>query len=183
LLGVYQAQITSAKAETAVEKSRMTPDWLVGYNNQSLIGWQTRKDKTETYADFGRRFSSLSAGVSVPLFNQAAKTRVAAAKVNEAIAATDAILILQDLQSRLAVYAQAYTKHRTTLQYYQQTALLQSELMIRTANLQYQNGAISYLEWGLLIQQAFDIRAQYIDAQRDCRMTEIMLMYLLPEKK
>ena len=183
LLGVYQAQINAAKAETAVEKSRMTPDWLVGYNNQSLIGWQMRKDKTETYADFGRRFSSLSAGVSLPLFNQAAKTRVAAAKVNEAIAATDANLVLQDLQSRLAVYSQAYTKHRTTLQYYQQTALQQSDLMIRTANLQYQNGAISYLEWGLLIQQAFDIRSQYIDAQRSCRMTEIMLLYLLPEKK
>ncbi len=183
LLGVYQAQLTSAKAETAVEKSRMAPDWVVGYNNQSLIGWQTRKDKTETYADFGRRFSSLTAGVSVPLFNQAAKTRVAAARVNEAIAVTDANLVLQDLQARLAVYSQAYAKHRTTLQYYQQTALQQSDLMIRTANLQYQNGAISYLEWGMLIQQAFDVRSQYIDAQRDCRMTEIMLLYLLPENK
>lgn len=182
LLGVYQAQITSAKAETAVEKSKMTPDWQVGYNNQSLIGWQMRKDQTESYADFGRRFSSITAGLSVPLFNQAAKTRVAAAKVNEAIAAADANLVLQDLQTKLAVYSQAYGKHRTTLQYYQQTALQQAELMIKTANLQYQNGAISYLEWGLLIQQAFDIRAQYIDAQRDCRMTEIMLMYLLPEK-
>lgn len=183
LLGVYQSQIVSAKAETDVEKSRMAPEWQVGYNNQSLIGWQTKKDKTESYADFGRRFSSLTAGLTVPLFNQAGKSRVAAAKINEAITSTHAGIVLQDLQSKLAIEWQSYQKHRATIQYYEQTALKQAELIIQTANLQYQNGAISYLEWGILVQQAFDIRVQYIEALRSCRMAEIMLLYLLPEKK
>lgn len=48
--------------------------------------------------------------------------------------------------------------------YYKTKGLQNSELIISTANRQFYEGEINYLEWTMLINQALDIQNKNIDA-------------------
>lgn len=63
--------------------------------------------------------------------------------------------------------------------YYQQTALKQSDIIIKTANLSYRNGQINYIEWGTLLNQAINIKTQYLETLRQVNLAESELHYLL----
>ena len=42
-----------------------------------------------------------------------------------------------------------------------------SESILKTANNQYYNGEINYLEWTLLVNQAFEIENKYTDRLKE----------------
>ena len=50
------------------------------------------------------------------------------------------------------------------MQYFESKALKQAQTITGTANLQFLNGEINYLEWVLLINQAIRIESDYIEA-------------------
>ena len=50
--------------------------------------------------------------------------------------------------------------------YFEGTALKNSDLILTTANKQFSNGEINYLEWVLLVNQAITIQSDAIDAVR-----------------
>jgi cobalt-zinc-cadmium resistance protein CzcA len=172
-------QQEQAAAETALAKAKMKPDWLLGYNNQSLNGWQMLKDRSEVLYNMGNRFSSVSLGMSLPVFNKSQKQKVNAAKANEEVAAASTMATTIHLQSKLEKAWQEYEKYNKAVAYYQQNAIKQSDVIINTANLSYRNGQINYIEWGTLINQAINIKTQYLEALRQLNMAESELHYLL----
>ncbi|HJV18442.1 MAG TPA: CusA/CzcA family heavy metal efflux RND transporter [Sediminibacterium sp.] len=175
---LYQKQQAQAVAETELAKARMKPDWQIGYNNQSLNGWQMLNDRTEKQYKIGDRFSSVTLGLSVPVFARAQKQKVNAAKANEAVAAAATQVTVMQLQSRLNKAWQEYEKYSKAVLYYEKTALKQAEVIIQTANLNYKNGQINYIEWGMLLNQAIGIKSQYIEALRQLNIAESELNYL-----
>ena len=66
-----------------------------------------------------------------------------------------------------------YDKNLKSVNYYESTANKNADVIIQTANLQFQNGDINYLEWVLLTNNAIDIQSQYIDAVKDLNETII----------
>jgi cobalt-zinc-cadmium resistance protein CzcA len=50
--------------------------------------------------------------------------------------------------------------------YFETTALNNADIITRTAQKQLDNGSINYLEWVQLVNQAIDVRNEYIDAVR-----------------
>jgi cobalt-zinc-cadmium resistance protein CzcA len=83
------------------------------------------------------------------------------------------------LKTQLEQALQHRDKFNTTLGYYKNSALPQSNILIQTANLNYKNGQIGYIEWATLVNQALGIQMQYADIQRDHQLNEIQLDYLL----
>jgi len=179
VLKYYRQQQQQSLAQTAVEKSKLNPDFFVGYNNQSVMGWQLSKDRIENYYDAGRRFSSVSLGINVPIFAKAQKAKIEASQVNEQISNTSYKLMQDKLQSDLYKALQDYDKYCTTALYYQNQGTKQSDLIIATANLNYQNGQINYLEWVTLFNQALQIQSEFINAMHQQRLAESELNYLL----
>ena len=178
----YQAQSARAQSETELEKTKLKPEWLVGYNNQSLMGWMTYKDRTEKYFNVGNRFSSVTLGVSVPFFNKARKARIQAATIHEEVTKAETELASMHLKTRLMQCLQLRDKFNASLLYYKNSAIPQSNTMIQTAGLQYRNGQINYIEWGTLMTQALSIQLQYAEVQREQQQNEIELDYLLQNK-
>lgn len=178
-LKMYEAQLTRAKSETALEKSKLQPEWLIGYNNQSLMGWMTYKNRSERFFDAGDRFSSVTLGVSVPVFNKARKAKVEAASVQEEVAKAASDMVFNQLKIRLQQCLQYREKLNAGIAYFRDSAIPQSQTIIHTAGLQYRNGQINYIEWGTLVAQALAIQVQYTDAQREHQLNEIELDYLL----
>lgn len=177
-IALYQKQQEQAVAETELARARMKPDWLLGYNNQSLNGWQMMNDRTEKQYKIGDRFSSVTLGLSIPVFAKAQKQKVNAAKANEAVAAATTHAALIQLQTRLDKTWQDYEKYSKAVLYYEKSALKQAEVIIQTANLNYKNGQINYIEWGMLLNQAIGIKSQYIEALRQLNIAESELNYL-----
>jgi cobalt-zinc-cadmium resistance protein CzcA len=172
-------QQEQAAAETALAKAKMKPDWILGFNNQSLAGWQMLKDRSEVLYNMGNRFSSVTLGMTLPVFSKTQKQKVNAAKANEEVAAASMVATTMGVQSKLDKAWQEYEKYNKAVVYYQQNAIKQSDIIIATANLSYRNGQINYIEWGTLISQAINIKIQYLETLRQLSIAESELHYLL----
>lgn len=178
-LQLYQKQQIQSAAQTDLEKAKLNPDFFAGYNNQSIIGWQLNKNRVESYYGAGSRFSSVSLGVSVPIFSKAQKAKIEAAKVNEQISSSATRLMQASLESRLQKALQDYDKFCNAAAFFGGKGLMQSNIIIQTANLSYKSGAINYIEWATLFNQAVSIQFEYLNALRDQHQAETEINYLL----
>lgn len=168
----------TAEAQTRVEKVKLSPDFTVGYNNQSIIGHQSPDGVNQKYYDAGHRFHFVNLSVGIPLFNSAAKARIRAGKINEEVAKINTMAAGAYIKSNLAQITGEYKKHQQMVHYYEQTGMQQAELIIRNAKLSFENGEISYLEWTMLMNNAVNIQLGYLDAAKQFNHTAITLAYL-----
>lgn len=178
-LQAYKNQEQLAGNITGLEKAKRLPEWRLGYTNQSFVGWQMDKNQAEQYYGSGTRFSSAQVGLGIPLFNKAQKARVKASEQLEAAAAKATELASLKLSAQLQEQWQEYSKYGQAVQYYKTNGLQQASLIIKMANLNYQNGAINYIEWGTLLHNAIDLQNQYMDAVKQLNIHRIELEYLL----
>ena len=148
------------KAKTLEAKARISPNISLGYNNTSLIGNQG----DGAYNDGSRRFHSAVIGVGLPLFNKAQKLAIEAQRVNEKIAENNYQQALNNLNMQYKQYAIQYRNALKETDYFQHDGLKNAELILKTANLQFYNGEINYLDYVLLVNQALDIRNRGIDS-------------------
>jgi cobalt-zinc-cadmium resistance protein CzcA len=65
-----------------------------------------------------------------------------------------------------------------TTKWYEDSALKSAETISSTADKQFINGDINYLEWVMLTNQAVTIRSQYIDAIKNLNDAINQLNYL-----
>lgn len=150
-IALLEQQIKINNCETKVEKLKLLPEFSVGYFNQS---------NKDIQADY--RFSGVQVGLSIPLlfFSQSAKIK--ASKINEQIAQNNyeyyKTVIFEDFQSLL----QEFNMYKTNLEYYEKTALPQSELIIEQSGKSYKVGNINYVEYVLNLDKALEIKASYL---------------------
>ncbi|MCZ2459737.1 MAG: CusA/CzcA family heavy metal efflux RND transporter [Chitinophagales bacterium] len=152
-----------AAALTSVERSRLLPDLTLGYNIMSMKG--TGADNKE-YNSLPR-FHSVQLGLSIPIFTGGQKAKINAARANELITAKDYEINLRSFESSYRSAFAQYRKFEEAIQYFEGTALKNAETITSTANKQFVNGEINYLEWVLLINQAISIRSDYIEAVKN----------------
>ncbi|HTN08472.1 CusA/CzcA family heavy metal efflux RND transporter [Agriterribacter sp.] len=173
-----QLQEQIATAQTGVEKAKLSPDFAVGYSNQSIIGYHSADGINQKYYSGSNRFHIASLTVGIPLFNGAAKARIKAGRIQEEVAGINTKATEQLIKHNLQQLTTAYQKEQNNLQYYENTGLQQAELIIQTAKLSFENGEISYLEWTTLMNNAVSIRLNYMDAVHQYNQTIIELEYL-----
>ena len=101
-----QQQKKIAAANTEFQKSKLSPDLILGYNNTSIRG--TGADNK--YYDASKRFHSVQLGVGISLFNGAAKAKISASKVNEAIAENSYLQRMQTLTTEIETALLEYRK-------------------------------------------------------------------------
>jgi cobalt-zinc-cadmium resistance protein CzcA len=160
-----------------LENARRQPAIEVGYNNQSLIGFQTSRDGTEKWYTAGNRFSTGQVGLSFPLFGKASKARVTAAKEKEKQLAYEA-----DAQL-LQVKTEWEGRLEQAMLQWQQVKRLEEELIpasdaiIATARQQLQRGELNYVNWLLIVEPAFQARLSYIDEQLKYQLQLAQLLY------
>jgi len=171
---LLQQQKQIASANTQLQKSKLSPDLIFGYNNTSIRG--TGAD--DKYYSGSKRFHAVQIGVGIPLFN-AQKARINAAKVNETIAHNSYLSGLQTLQKERVSAFIDYQKFLQTAAWYEQTALKNAEIISSTATKQFTNGDINYLEWVMLTNQSITIKSEYLDVIKSLNETINQLNYLI----
>lgn len=96
--------------------------------------------------------------------NEATKAVI---KTNEMIASNQYEMNLQNFENAYRSAFAQYQKFEETVQYFETTALKNAETITTTANQQFLNGDINYLEWVLLLNQATTIQSDYIEAVKN----------------
>lgn len=152
-----------ATAETKLERSKLAPDLTLGYY---IMGMRGMGADNREYN--GRpRFQSVQIGLGIPIFTGSQKARINAAKANQAIAGNEYEMNLKNLENAYRTAYAQYQHFEETVQYYENTGLKKSATITTTANQQFLNGDINYLEWAMLINQATSIQSDYIEAVKN----------------
>jgi cobalt-zinc-cadmium resistance protein CzcA len=149
-LSVLQQDRAVSRNQTSLERQRLKPDLLLGYYNQSIL------------REAG--YNVVQAGISLPLFTQATKARIAAARINEQITDNAFTYTQTQLTGQLAILQRNAETLRASLAYFEQGALIQARLIRSTAVRSYRAGEIDYVEFFQAVQQAFVIEEDYLNA-------------------
>jgi heavy metal efflux system protein len=167
IVQLREQEFKSSQMNTKVEKAMNNAEWAVGLNTISVTGWQTSKDGlTETFFDIGNRFFSGTVGLQVPIFAKGQKAKVAAAVVQEKMAANRVDIEKFHLQT---AYNQTLAELQGTdrqLKHFEKESLPRIEAILQVLQRKLNAGGINYLEFNVALQQVIHTRLQYIELQR-----------------
>lgn len=175
-LAVSRQEVVVADASRKVTAARFAPDLLVGYFNQTLIGAvDPVSGEIATKSD---RFSGFQVGLAIPLWFVPHQARVKAARYATEVAQqqyeNQQLIVRTDLHRAL----REYEKNKRSLEYYEQTGLPNSLLIIKQAKTAFREGEAGYMEYLLGIKNAIQIQENYLRTLNDFNQTIILLQFL-----
>jgi cobalt-zinc-cadmium efflux system outer membrane protein len=164
LWAYYSQNIELSRQSLRLARARNLPGLSIGYINQG-----PRETPT---------LYRMQAGITLPVyfFLNRSRTQAAEARLRAATAQREAVALEQSSQ-----YQQALAEVRkfgASLRYYQETGLSQAATIVSTARRLFGAGEVSYYLFGQSVNQAFQIRADYLDAVRGYQEALIQLHYL-----
>ena len=165
-------QLSQAVQMKKMELSKLMPGIRIGYYNTSMLGWQTTTHNTEQYFGSQDRFSWVNIGLGIPIFYGAQRSRIAAAD-RLRIQYSDEL----DAQKQLLASDQSNLQNARinlvkALNKYEMTLLPNSETIVNNANRKLQFGALNYLNWTIMMNQAIQVRAEYYEVIRQLNELE-----------
>ena len=177
-LRFFQQQIEVNKRETDLQKSKRLPDFLVGYFNQSYRGFMN-VNGTERKFSSSNRFQGFQVGVAIPILPSDYKARITASRINEQIATTNYQYQQVDLQSRMQGLVFQYQKYKSSVNYYETSALPQADLIIRNAERAFRAGEIPYIQLQQSLALALKIKTDYVEALNQLNQTILSIENIL----
>jgi cobalt-zinc-cadmium resistance protein CzcA len=173
-LHIIQQQIKIAATQTLVEKSKLLPDLSLGYFNSSFRGI----GPDNKFYQISDRFSSVQIGLGIPILAKEQKARVIAAKLQENILQRQYETATLSLQNQYAKMLADYNTNIDIVNYFEETELKNASIIIETANKQFANGDINYLDFVMLTNQAITIQNNYIEAVKALNDSIIALSFI-----
>lgn len=168
-LSILQQSITNSQLQTRLEQRNTLPDWRVGIINQSIA-------KVNNY-------NVVHAGLSFHIFTKAQKARIQSAKIQEQVNETQLASAKEQLSTELDVMETRQRNLAATLQYYEEHALPQADLIRQTALSTFKGGEIGYLEFFAAIQQAYQLQEEYLINVLDYDFNLIRIEEITGEEK
>ncbi|WP_223584919.1 CusA/CzcA family heavy metal efflux RND transporter [Sphingobacterium sp. GVS05A] len=175
LLKVLEQGKTVAEQATAVEKSKLLPQLQLGYNLNSFKGVGPNN---KTYGA-SPRFHSLQLGLAIPVFAKGQKARVEASRLAEEIADDEYHNAEIALVKRKQELSQRFQSSLDVVGHYETSELKNADTIFETAQKQFSNGAINYLEFVTLVNQAISLKSNYADALWQLNESAIQLHYIM----
>jgi cobalt-zinc-cadmium resistance protein CzcA len=162
------------------ERSRLLPDFTVGYNNQSLVGPQI-VDNQEHYFTSTTRFNYLNAGITLPLFFRSQTAKIEASKLEYLRAGKASEQFNKQFDAALKDARTEVEKYRESLAYYETDGLRNAQTIIHAADQQFHAGEIDFLQWVILIDQGIALQSEYIQTLAAYNEAVISLKHLIHE--
>ncbi|MCH7524004.1 MAG: CusA/CzcA family heavy metal efflux RND transporter, partial [Bacteroidetes bacterium] len=149
LLNLHEQIVTVSEKQHKLEKAQFLPDLSAGYFKQQIEGV--------------KNFSGFKIGVKVPIFFWSQKGKTQAAKKNTEIAQLNYEQTKLEINSVLQSNLQEYQKHKASLLYYETNGLQLADKLFSSANTAYKEGEIGYVEYIANLEQAVQIKRDYLD--------------------
>ena len=160
-----------------INKSKLLPSFSIGYLNQSIIGNYSVNGVNQFY-DASKRFSSVQASMAIPIFARAEVAQIKASKLEREVAEVNADYYKSELISEYERVYQDFLKYSASIEYYENNALPQAELIISNTEKSYSGGSISYIEYLYGVNTAIDLKYKYIHLLWQYNQSVIAIEYL-----
>ena len=174
-LAFLAQNINIAKANTAVEQTKLLPELLLGYNNGSFRGVGANE---KSYNGFNR-FHSIQFGLGIPIFKGFLKEKIKASKINETIAENNFNIEKEVLNNALMAAYNQYNTHQKIVENFENLTLQNVKKIHEVALKQLSNGEINYLDFVQLANQNMSIELNYLEAVKLLNESAIQLNYIL----
>ena len=176
-IGYLQQQVEISHLEKKVESSRMMPDLNFGYFSQTMQGIQEVNGNPQTFGP-SDRFNGIQAGIAIPLWFVPYTSKTRAAKMKEQVSRTNAETFLKSLTGNYHSLLGEYSKYSNSVDYYENQAVPEADLIISQATLSYKAGAMDYMDYILSLGRALSIRQNYLDALNNVNQTIVSIEYV-----
>lgn len=176
-LGYMQQQVDVSRLEKNLERSRMMPDFNVGYFSQTIKGTQEVNGVPRTFGA-GDRFNGIQAGIAIPLWFAPYTAKTKAAKLKEQVASTNAEYYNKSLLGSYQSLLAENGKYNNSVVYYEKQAIPEANLIIDQATRSYKAGALDYLDYILTLNRALSIKQNYLDALNNYNQTIISIDFI-----
>jgi heavy metal efflux system protein len=174
VLGIYNQEINVAIANTALEKINLKPDFNIGINNTSFRGIGPNN---LSYNGFDR-FTSLQLGIAIPIFTKSHKAKINALQIKEKITSGSIGIVQDKLKAEFEKWLVNYLTSKEMLNNYVTINLKNATVLKQTANKQFINGEINYLDFVMLLHQAIGMESNYIDLRQALNNSIVQLNFL-----
>ena len=173
-LAMLRQQIQTESAGLALARASFLPDLQVSYAGMSMKGIGA----DNINYDGGIRFRSFQVGVGIPIFAGAQRSALKTAAIQQNMAESELRMGEQELQRRWQQVSAELLHYRNIIAYYDSGGLRNIDVLKQTADLQLQNGEISFTDWVVLSNQAIGARSHYFEMLRGYNNAVIELLYL-----
>lgn len=175
-LHYIKQQIEIAEKQKKVVGSKLYPELLIGYFNQTFIGGPL--NASGTLANSNNRFQGIQVGLTVPLWFFSGKAQNKASEFQKILVEHQYEKSKSEYEGNFKQAIQAYLKEKQNVNYYTTSGLPSAEILLKQASSSWLNGDINYLEYLVAIQQALDIRKGYLQALLNINTSALYLDYL-----
>lgn len=173
LLVLKQEELNSA-IKLQLEKSSLLPSLHLGYSNMSIRGIGA----DDINYSSSKRFQSIQAGLTLPLFFGATRTKINAEKIHLQISENNYSASSRALQNQYKRAVQHYEGCLQKVKSFEEGPNQLAEEMLITVMQQYQQGSINYSAWALYQNEIASIKAAYLLAVKELNFSIIELNYL-----
>ena len=156
-----EQEVNVRRSETGLQQAKRLPDFTAGYFNQSFRGLQNVNGTPQNFTGKDR-FVGFQFGIGIPILPGGNKAKINASKISEQIAATNLQYQQTNFQGELQQLIQEYNKHRSSLDYYEKSALAQADLIIQNAEKAFKGGEIAYLQYLQSMSVSIKIKSDYM---------------------
>lgn len=176
-LSYTKQQVEVAHIEQKLERSRMMPDFSIGYFSQTMQGVQDVNGLPRNFST-GDRFTGIQAGIAIPLWVAPYTAKTKAAKIKQQIASTNAEYYTKSLSGNYQALLSEYNKFNNSVEFYEKQAIPEADLIIEQSTRSYKAGAMDYLDYILSLNRALTIKQNYLDALNGYNQTIISIDFI-----
>jgi len=176
-LAYARQQIEVAKSQKKVETARFAPDIHLGFFSQTLI--DVADVETGAVATKSTRFTGVQVGLAVPLWFVPHQARVKASEFSKRAALSSFEYYQTSLKGELQQAMQQYTKNKSSMDYYRNSALPGADLILKQSHAAFRGGDIGYTEYLLGVRNAISIKDGFQKTLTDYNQSIIYIEYLL----
>jgi heavy metal efflux system protein len=177
-VGYIKQQVEASRFEKKLERSRMMPDFSIGYFSQTMQSVQDVNGVPRIFGP-GDRFTGIQAGIAIPLWFIPYTSKAKAAKLKEQVAQIDAEYYLKSLSGNYRSLLGEYTKYNNSVDYYEKQAIPEADIIIEQATRSYKAGAMDYLDYIIDLNRALSIKQSYLDALNNYNQTIINIEFII----
>ncbi|MBV2228028.1 MAG: CusA/CzcA family heavy metal efflux RND transporter [Sphingobacterium mizutaii] len=174
-ISLLEQEVVISAKQVELEKSRLLPELTLGYSLNSFKGI----GPNDIYYNAVPRFHSVQFGIGLPIFSSGQRAKVKASRISENIAESN----LQNFRYSMEVQREqlniAYQNSLKIVNQFESSDLRHAQIILETAQSQFNNGEINYLEYVMLLNQTVLVNNNYLDALWKLNEAVIQYKFLL----
>ncbi|MCW5516462.1 CusA/CzcA family heavy metal efflux RND transporter [Muriicola sp. Z0-33] len=164
-VGYYENRIKLQQAKRDLERQRLLPD----------IGFEYFQGSAPNLSG---NLSGYQVGLKIPLIFSGQSSRMKASTIAKEMAVEQSAEYEKLLRNRLQELLAQHTANKKALDYYEQEGTKLSNEIVKTANISFRNGEIDFFQYIQSIENAYDIKIEYLENLNRFNQTVISLNYL-----